>query len=165
VTYDIVGITKRYKAELHEFFLDLKSWRKFNATRALSWQKVSFSKANQSLVPKTRGLYVFTIELAPSELPMHGYILYVGEAGHGSKSNLHVRYGQYIGHLVRKDGRPAVRYMLENWTKDLQFNYVALADEKIDLEKIERSFINAVIPPVNKRDLEAELKGAKAAKF
>ena len=40
-----------------------------------------------------------------------------------------------------------------------------LPNPSVDLGKIEKAFINAIMPPVNKRDLEATIGAAKAAAF
>lgn len=163
--HDLVNFTKRYKAEKHEFYMDLAQWRRFNSRVNLPWQKVRFGEAHRASVPKDRGVYIFTVELAPTKLPSHGYIMYVGITGDDSEADLYKRYCQYLRHLKNQDGRPAVYYMLANWAEDLFFNYVALPNTAVDLRKIEKSIINAIIPPVNKRDLDAEITSAKAAAF
>ena len=161
--HDLVNFTKKYKGELTEFFMDLKSWRRFKTRHTLHWQKIRFGEANHASVPKDRGIYAFTIELSPTKLPGHGYILYVGITGDDSDANLYKRYAQYLRHLENQDGRPAVYYMLENWSDDLFFNFVPIPNTKVDLAKIEKSILQAVIPPVNKRDLGATITSVKAA--
>ena len=163
--HDLVNFTKKYKAELHEFYLDLKKWRTFKTRYSLAWEKVRFDELNHGSVPQERGIYVFTAELFPCKLPPHGYILYVGITGDDSEANLYKRYAQYLRNLKNEDGRPAVYYMLDNWAGDLFFNFVRLPDKKVDLGKIEKAIINATIPPVNKRDLDADITSAKAAAF
>ena len=158
--HDLVNFTKKYKGELTEFFMDLKSWRRFKTRHTLHWQKIRFGEANHASVPKDRGIYAFTIELSPTG---HGYILYVGITGDDSDANLYKRYAQYLRHLENQDGRPAVYYMLENWSDDLFFNFVPIPNTKVDLAKIEKSILQAVIPPVNKRDLGATITSVKAA--
>lgn len=163
--HDLVDFTKRYKAELHGFFLDLRKWRDFKTRYKLNWQKIRFDEASHNSVPHDRGIYIFTIELSPTKLPAHGYILYVGITGNDSDANLHQRYAQYLRHLKNLDGRPAVYYMLDNWAGDLFFHFVSIPSIAVDLSRIEASIINAVIPPVNKRDMEATIASAKAATF
>lgn len=163
--HDLVDFTKRYKGDLHEFFLDVASWRKFTSSHPLVWQRVKFEDASRDGVPTERGIYVFTMEVGGLGLPAHGYILYVGITGDEGNATLRSRYGQYLRNLVNEDGRPAVVYMLMNWSDDLYFNYVPIPDKAVDLAQIERSFINSVIPPVNKRDFDAEIAAGKAATF
>lgn len=163
--HDLVKFTKKYKGELHEFFLDMNRWKKFKTRHKLNWQKLRFGQANHSSIPTQRGIYAFTVELSPTKLPGHGYIMYVGITGDESNANLYKRYAQYLRALKNEDGRPAVLYMMKNWRDHLFFNFVPLPDTSIDLHTIETAFINSVIPPVNKRDLEAHIVSAKAAKF
>jgi hypothetical protein len=163
--HDLVNFTKKYKGDLHSFFLDMKSWRRFKTRYNLTWQKLHFGDVSHPLIPKERGIYAFTIELSPSKLPMHGYILYIGITGDDSEANLYKRYAQYLLNLKNEDGRPAVFNMLKNWNGDLFFNFVPLADKKINLGKLETDLLNALIPPVNKRDMDATITAVKAAAF
>ena len=164
--HDLVNMTKKYKGDAHEFFMDLTSWRQFKSPHKLDWKRVPFKPESRELVPKEPGIYVFTTELLNSALPPHGYILYVGITGDGeSKSNLRVRYGQYENKLKNDDGRTAVFYMMDNWRDDLVFNYVPIPDDGIDLGQIEADFINAVMPPVNKRDFETTKAAVRQSAF
>jgi len=42
---------------------------------------------------------------------------------------------------------------------------VSLPNTQVDLGKIEKSMISALMPPVNKRDMDATITSAKAAAF
>lgn len=163
--HDLVDFTKKYKGDLHEFFLDMKSWKRFKTKADLDWRKTRFGEVGRAAVPHERGIYAFTLELAPAKLPQHGYILYVGITGDDSEANLHKRYNQYLLNLKNEDGRPGVFYMMKNWKDDLFFNFVAIPNKAVDLAVIEKAFINSVMPPVNKQDLEASIRAAKAAAF
>jgi hypothetical protein len=163
--HDLVNFTKKYKGDSHSFFLDMKNWRKFKTRYNLNWQKLRFGDASHHSVPKERGIYAFTLELAQCKLPLHGYILYIGITGDDSSANLYKRYAQYLLNLKNEDGRPAVFYMMDNWPDDLFFNFVPLPNKKIDLAKLEKDLLNALIPPVNKKDLGATITAAKAAAF
>lgn len=110
--HDLVNFTKKYKGEEHAFYLDMGNWRRFRTKYKLAWQKQRFEQASHPSIPKERGIYAFTLELAPSKLPVHGYILYIGITGDASAANLYKRFAQYLGHLKNEDGRPAVFYML-----------------------------------------------------
>jgi hypothetical protein len=163
--HDLVNNAKKYRGNLQEFFLDFRSWRKFKTRVKLDWQKQKFGKAALGSIPKERGIYAFTIELTKAQLPPHGYILYVGIAGDHSNATLQARYGQYLRDLQKENGRPAVVYMLKNWSDHLFFNFVPLPDQAVDLAKMERDLLNSVMPPVNKGDFSAEIRAAKAAQF
>lgn len=164
--YDIVKATKRLKGELSAFHMDFERWRRFKTRYRLDWQKVRFDPNNRHLVPEERGMYVFTVELEPSKLPAHGYMMYVGITGHQSNNaNLRRRYGQYLASQRKDQGRSRVRFLLKNWKKDLFFNFVPLPNVAVDLEKMEQAFINAVYPPVNRTDFDADLGPAVIAAF
>jgi hypothetical protein len=163
--HDLVDSAKKYKGDLHEFFLNMKSWRKFKTRFRLDWQKARFGQGSLALIPKERGIYAFTVELSSAKLPAHGYILYVGITGDNSQANLYKRYSQYLMDFKNENGRPAVVYMLKNWSGDLFFNFVALPNKSVDLAKIETAFINSVMPPVNQTDFSAKIRAAKRAAF
>ena len=164
--HDLINLTKKFKGESHEFFLNLNQWRKFTSTHTLSWAKEKFNPASKIKIPQERGLYIFTIELSPGFLPPHGYIMYAGITGDTSDNrNLRLRFCDYLRQLKKEDGRPAVFYMLKNWSKDLFFNFVSLPDKTIDLALLEQELLQAVIPPINMRDLGAEITAIKKAKF
>jgi hypothetical protein len=161
---DLVRQTDKLKAEERQIFLDLKSWRSFRTTHALKWQKTRFKKPNPA-IPKVRGLYAFTLELFPTILPPHGYILYVGITGDKAARTLRERYNEYFVEARSANARPKVQYMLVKWQRDLFFNYVELPDPSIDLKELESAFINAVRPPVNERDFRAKVSRPRRAKF
>jgi hypothetical protein len=163
--HDLVDFTKKYKGDLYEFYLDFANWRKFKSRYKLEWKKLKFGENFRNDVPTVRGLYIFTLEADGLKLPGHGYILYVGITGDTGNANLRKRYGQYLLDLKNANGRPAVCYMLKNWSNELFFNFAELPNIAIDLAKIERDLINALIPPINKRDLEANVSAGKAAAF
>lgn len=163
---DLVRSTKKLKGEFAAFHMDLGRWRRFKSRHKLQWHKVRFEKASQSSVPEQRGIYVFTVELEPSKLPVHGYMMYVGITGHESKNaNLRKRFGQYLGHQRSDTGRPRVRYLLRNWRADLFFNFAPLPQANVDLKRMETAFIGAVIPPVNRTDFGADLAPSLIAAF
>jgi hypothetical protein len=163
---DIVKMTKKYKGELHEFFLDMKSWSGFKTKVALNWQRIDFRPQNHPAVPKERGIYVFSCEHRGTKLPPHGYILYVGITGdEDSISTLYNRYAQYVRHQMTRTGRPAVVYMLDNWAEHLSFYFCPITNPKISLGNIEQKILNCIIPPINKRDMTAEITAVKAAAF
>jgi hypothetical protein len=163
--HDLVNFTKRFKAEKHSFFMDVASWKTFAPPIPLTWSRVPFGVKSQPKIPQVRGVYVFTVEVPGIGLPQHGYILYVGETGNTSEATLRSRYGAYLGYLRNEDGRPAVFYMLKNWENALIFNFVEVPDTSVDVKAIQDSFIDALIPPINKKDMKATIKAGKAAEF
>ena len=63
------------------------------------------------------------------------------------------------------DGRMKVLYMLKNWSDDLWFNFATFRDPNIDLVRLEQDMLNAVQPPINQRDFEAEIAAARRVAF
>lgn len=162
---DLVTNAERYKSALHEFFLDTPSWRKFAPSIPLTWQKVKFGESSKPHIPEERGIYAFTMEVAAANLPAHGYIMYMGITGDISAANLRKRFAQYLLDLKNEDGRPKVFYMLQQWSNELFFNFVPIPDVAVSLSDIERSFLNAVAPPINERDFDGDLSAARKATF
>ena len=164
-TFDIVAATDKYKGSLHEFYLDVRGWRKFKTRYRLDWESLPFEDASQAKLPQEPGIYAFTIEVKQAKLPGHGYIMYVGKAGDLSDNTLRKRFSKYRSDLRRERGRPKVLYMMKKWRGDLVFNYASLGGKTVDLKKLEEAFINAVRPPINIMDFEAEVSAVRRAAF
>jgi len=162
-TFDLVEATRRFKAEVESVFMDFTSWKTFKTTYGLAWKRVKFEKANTASVPDARGIYIFTLQVDENELPIHGYIWYMGIAGHDSKHTLRKRYGNYLSDQKAPGWkRPKVRYMLQKWKGDLYFNFVEL-DPGVNLKTIESAFLNAIIPPANLADIDATISMPRKA--
>ncbi|MEA9589194.1 hypothetical protein VC279_19925 [Xanthomonas sp. WHRI 10064A] len=161
--FDLVEATKRFKAEVESVFMDFDSWKTFKTNYGLTWKRVKFEKGNVNNVPDVRGIYIFTLQVDENELPIHGYIWYMGIAGHRSAHTLRKRYGNYI-YDQRSPAwkRPKVRYMLQKWKEDLYFNFVEL-DTGVNLKTIESAFLNAIIPPANLADINATISMPRKA--
>lgn len=162
---DLIKMTKHLKSETYAFHLHVPTWRKFVAGIPMNWQRIRFDAAGKAHVPEERGLYVFTLEVEDLGFPSHGYILYVGITGNTSNANLRKRYAQYLLEKQKGNGRPRVVYMLNEWSDDLFFNFIPVPDKTVDLAKIEVSFINSILPPINVADMNAEIGPAKKAAF
>jgi hypothetical protein len=169
--FDIVAATKKYKAELYEFYLNMGAWRTFRPGRpALTWQRVKFEVSNKPSVPNVPGLYVFTLELEYPSFPEHGYILYVGQTGANSQSGstssrtLRERFGEYFHEKRSASGRAAIKYMLNEWDGDLSFYYAPIPNQA-RISKLEGKLIDATRPPVNRRFVGLEVALPRRAKF
>ncbi|WP_329740728.1 hypothetical protein [Dyella sp. A6] len=153
---DVLAATDRYKAYTHDFHLDMARWRKFRAPCVLNWTMTRFLPSSRPQIPATRGIYVFTLRLEPSELPAHGMILYMGITGDKSSATLRSRFGQYLQGQRRVDERPKVLDMLLRFEDHLFFNFAPIPDPAINLEALETEFLDAVDPPINERDYSGE---------
>lgn len=153
---DVLLATDQYKAYTHNFHLDMARWRKFRAPCALNWTMTRFLPSSRPQIPATRGIYVFTLRLEPSELPMHGMILYMGITGNKSSATLRSRFAQYLQGQRRVDERPKVLDMLLRFEDHLFFNFAPIPDQSVNLEVLETEFLDAVSPPINERDFSGE---------
>jgi hypothetical protein len=153
-----------YQLKLYQeiFVLNPSFMRGFTADCKLDWKKVEFKRENQSLIPKCRGIYAFVIENNHSNVPPHGYVMYVGETGQDSKHNLQKRYGDYLREQQREK-RPRIHYLLNNWVECLYFHYASVTDSNVNLKKLEESLNNAFFPPCSTKDFSAEIRRGKAA--
>jgi hypothetical protein len=162
--FDLAAAAKAYRGEMQRFFLDMSQWRKFKSRYRLRWQKVPFAQASKALIPNMRGIYIFTLQLEPSRLPAHGYILYAGQTGAANSSaTLRSRFAQYWRNYTTGRGRAKVVFMVQNWKTDLQFNFAPIADTGVNLVKLEKKLLNAVQPPINSKDFDAEITAIRSA--
>lgn len=163
---DPVKVAKLYKGSQTAFFLDTRKWRSFKTRYHIDWSSVPFDKGSLTGVPKEPGLYAFVVSSDHPKLPVHAYILYVGQSGHGtSKHNLRRRFLDYLRDQRNGCSRPAVDRMLTEFAKDLKFYFAAMPLAKSFLEDIETKLLSAIIPPVNQVDFEADVTIARKAAF
>jgi hypothetical protein len=164
--YDFVSNVQRYGGDIRRIFLDTDKWATFATQHDIRWEKRHFESTKVNSILAVRGIYVFTLEMSPSELPAHGYMLYMGQAGQGTNGNLRKRFGDYRSDMNRKKiKRPLVAYMLKRWRKHLYFNFCALPDPAVNLRVIETAFLDAISPPMNTTDFSAEFNNVRRAAF
>lgn len=161
--HDIVAASDEFASFNKSFYVDLSKWKAFRASVALTWQRTRFEKSNLSGIPKERGVYAFTLLLESDDLPIHGYILYMGITGDDSGSELNKRYSQYLADARYMSKRPKVCAMLDKWSGDLFFNFAPVPDRRVSLRKIESSFLSAIVPPVNESDINGAVSAARKA--
>jgi len=163
---DPVRVAKLYKASQTPFFLDTKKWKVFRTRYHIDWSCVPFSQDCTDDVPQEPGLYAFVVCCDHPKLPIHAYILYVGQSGHGaSNSNLRRRFREYLREQAKGSPRPAVERMLVEFAEDLKFYFAPMPNAKACLKEIESKLLSAIIPPVNQNDFEADVAIARRAAF
>jgi hypothetical protein len=155
-------VNAKLKPYRETFTLSPKQLRKFATTAKLDWAKVKFTAGNHSFVPLARGVYAFVVEHNISQLPPHGYVMYVGITGDSGKHNLRRRYGNYLRDK-RIDKRAGIHYMLNNWAASMYFHYAVVSDKRYSLATLESQIADALIPPFNKQDFSAEIRKATKA--
>ena len=136
----------------------MKNELQFNS---LSLDSIGFDNSAELLkVPDDkRGIYAFAICHMSDVLPPHGYILYIGIAGHDSKRSLRDRYKDYLNErTVQK--RDRIARMIGTWYEVLRFYFAPVGDDlsSDDLKKIERQLNTALLPPFSVGDIDADVK-------
>ena len=126
----------------------------------LSWSSVPYGRSDLDQVPDNmRGIYAFVVSHCNPVLPHHGYVLYVGIAGHNSNRSLRARYRDYLNtkKILKRD---RVKAMISKWANVLHFVYapVELNVSSDDLIALEREVSGALLPPFSPGDLEGRLK-------
>jgi hypothetical protein len=145
------------------FTIDPKSWSKANITPPFHWDYVEFKKANAKNVPTEPGLYAFVLQLPYAGLPSHGWIMYIGESGHGnSKHNLQKRFIDYLAEQKIYKRTPTY-FMLNAWNNKLLFFYTILPKRKHELKDLETKLLDAFRPPYSRGGYSATLLAPQAA--
>lgn len=132
---------------------------------ALKWDSIRYGNTELNKVPNDkRGIYAFAINQQNDVLPPHGYILYIGIAGHDSDRSLRERYKDYLNEkLILKRAR--IARMIGTWHKVLRF-FFAPVEKNIsseDLKQLEIQLNTALMPPFSKGDLDADIKQKRRA--
>lgn len=130
------------------FIISPREFSRANIRPPLSWKSVSFAPSSKGKVPQEPGLYAFVVRIQFPGLPMHGWVLYIGQTGHGSSgATLRSRFGQYLDNKRKPRGRHKVFYMLNAWDGSLEFFYAPEPARKAQLKKLETQLLGAFRPP------------------
>jgi len=154
---DFVQETDDLKSFAMRFVLSPQQWATFNSPIGLTWQRVKFDRLNSENVPNTTGIYAFAVEYPDSQLPPHGYVMYIGITKSDGGGNLRKRYQQYLNEK-RVLKRPKIHYMLNKWSQQLYFHYAVVTDPVCDVRGLEQQLCDAMIPPCNKNDFSARIR-------
>ena len=130
-----------------------QAWKEAAVGSPLDWQRIEFTDDNTGLVPPTRGVYAFSISIKDCILPSHGSIVYIGET-----SSLKRRYREYIRDKNRGSKRIKVGNLFELWPNDLDFFFATIENPNCNLEQIEETLNDAVIPHCVTDDFSAEVR-------
>jgi len=121
----------------------------------LSWNSVKFDPGQKHRVPTDPGLYAFVVRIPYLGLPVHGWVMYIGQTGGGdSLKTLRQRFGEYL-HSKTSNRRPRIFYLLNAWDGHLEFFYAPLPDRKTELVNIETNLLGAFRPPFTDRTYPA----------
>jgi hypothetical protein len=154
---DFVQETDDLKSFAVRFVLSPRQWGTFACSIALGWQRVKFDRLNSENVPNATGIYAFAVEYPDSQLPPHGYVMYIGITKSDGGGNLRKRYRQYLDEK-RVLKRAKVHYMLNKWFQHLYFHYAEVTDPQCDIRDLEQRLCDALVPPYNKNDFSAMIR-------
>jgi hypothetical protein len=91
--------------------------------------------------------------------------MYIGIAGRKSNRSLRERYRDYLNvkKLMKRSAR--VQRLFGEWNSMLRFYFAPVGDEvsSEQLEQIEKELNGALLPPMSKGDLEADVKQQRDA--
>lgn len=146
--------------KLHEvrFRLVPSQMNAFENRAGLIWKRLRFIPSNLLKVPDERGVYVFVVAAPRKGLPSHGYVMYGGKAGDGDHT-LKKRFKDYLQYKKRPI-RPRIYRFLNDFEEALYFFYATILDTTIDLESIEKSINDAMLPPMVRNDFSAAVRNA-----
>lgn len=153
-----------FRAYRRSFYLNPEQWAMSKVETDLEWQEVKFEDGNKDNIPDKRGIYAFIVKHENKHFPPHGYIMYVGITGeHSNKRTLKKRFRDYL-YEQRRNKRPKIHMMLQQFRENLYFNFSPLDDEvDIDLGKLEIDLNDALVPPVGRKDFSGKIKALRDA--
>lgn len=145
------------------FVLSPKQFKKFISPAPLVWTTVAFGPGCLPAITSAPGLYAFSVQSAQVGLPLHSYILYIGQTGaKGASRTLRKRAGEYL-----KEKKTAKRVhvwdFLNKWSNHLSFHYAPLDPATHDLEDVEKRLNDALMPPFSRNDFSVDVKAQKKA--
>ena len=109
-------------------------------------------------VPYQQGIYAFKIRITDTIMPEHSIIVYFGQSGAGSQSNLRKRFRQYLRDRDRGAKRPKFERLFRNWRDDLLFCFSSLDWDEKELRKLENDLSDAVISFCSSLDYSAKIR-------
>lgn len=133
-------------------------WRGQAGSQPYVWTEVPFRDDSVEVVPAEQGIYAFKIRIRDTIMPDHSVIVYFGQSGAGSQSNLRTRFRQYLRDRDRGAKRPKFEWLFSNWSDDLMFCFSSLAWAETDLRKLENDLSDAVIPVCSTLDFSAHVR-------
>lgn len=161
MAYDLVKKADDLGAFRQTFCLSPTQWAKCAIQPPIQWQSVPFRKGERPNVPQSRGLYAFVIRPTVSALFEHGYLMYIGQTGHGNARTLRARFDEYFQSTrIRK--RAQIARMMDKWQNHLVFYFAPLATVA-DLKSLEVDLNDALIPPCVTGDFSPAIREAVRA--
>ena len=157
VYYDLTTQPESARIYKQDFLLLKKQWNTYTEPPIpLNWKCVKFERDNANQIPTEKGIYAFFIEPRIAKFPIHGYLVYLGQAGYQSERNLRKRFGDYLSEKT-KPKRPLVHFMLNAWENYLYFYFAEVDSTQIDLKQLEQKLLDTFMPPFSLEGYSAEI--------
>lgn len=150
-------------SRIESFVLNHKFWINVRKDLSILFQKgkkYKFNKNIQSVLPSTRGIYIFYVEPEFPFLPEVRYLMYVGRVI--GSNTFKKRFSEYVSAIGSHKGRRNIQLLTNLWP-DKTWVYVYelnLADEEITA--IEDNLIDNIIPPMNNKFKSTEAKNSRS---
>jgi hypothetical protein len=124
-----------------------RNWLRSNPKNC-NWQTIDFPPQHQqrSSLPRTSGVYIFTLEPNIFDLNKTIAVLYIGKA-----KNIYTRINSYIRELnieFIKSDRPSIWRMINQWNGELKYYYMNTQNVE-EAEIFEKEMIKAFRPFFN----------------
>lgn len=147
-----LAFQKFFKLEmmfLPDAWNEARNWLRSNP-KLCNWQTIEFPPQPQqrSSLPKTSGVYIFTLEPNIFDFNKTIAILYIGKA-----TSIYDRIGSYIGELnkdFKNSNRPHIWRMINQWNGELKYYYMDTEDVE-EAENFEEEMLKAFRPYFNKK--------------
>ena len=145
------------------FILHPKSLRSLKLPVSLNWVQLRFSKANVKKIALKPGVYAFVVGDDDTNLPSHGYVLYIGQTGAKAHDRtLRDRAKEYLAEKKNPNSkRIAIREFLNKWQRCLFFHFAPVDPLVTDLLSIETKLNDALLPPYSSQDFSPEVRTRK----
>lgn len=129
-------------------------WRSVDIEKVPEWTEVKFGSDTAKCVPKTPGIYALCIAIDCDVALKNVVVAYIGK----SETSLRDRFRNYLSEQKRGSRRNHIRRLFKHWGSDLYFSYWSISDTSCDLNKIEITLNDAIVPPFVTNDFSASVR-------
>lgn len=150
-------------SNINTFVLNNESWTNVRADLSILFnggKKFKFDENIQSLLPPTKGIYIFYVEPEFPFFPEARYLMYVGRVI--GSNTFKKRFYKYVAAIGSHKERRNIQLLTNLWP-DKTWVYVYELDLKDDeITAIEDNLIDNIIPPMNNRFKSSKAKNSRS---
>ncbi|MEO5912540.1 MAG: hypothetical protein ABIP95_16770 [Pelobium sp.] len=144
------------KFHVRKFFLHPKSWEDpvNQISFSINWTSVKFEETNKDSIPRSKGVYAFSVKPEYLGLFETNYLFYIGK----TNRTLRERFAEYVADAKGK-GKPRAKvfHMMKMFSDYLHFNFAPL-NTTLEVNLAEDQLINTFVPNVNSVVAKAKIK-------